>query len=1404
VIDIKVFDRDGQHVASIEGLALQRVDAAAFGPSAARKGWLYRTIWEPGAHANEGTSLTAERLPAPRNVVAHVEAVLDPRNPTYGVPVLEQRFEELEALATGYVVAALEGLGWRPFVGEELAVDGFADRLGILPNHRRFLGRMLEMLAEDGFLVRQPNGWRVDRLPQTRHAELELRLADDPERAAELGLLTRVGRQLAAALRGSVNAVDLLFPDGSLALAERLYEESPLFRAYNAAIEETVAALSAQLPPGRPLRVLEIGAGTGATTARLLRRLQGRALEYTFTDVSAAFLAVARDKFHDYPFVSYRPLDIEQPPRSQGFEEQRYDCIVAANVLHATKKLREALGHAQRLLAPGGLLVLLEGARPLRIGDVIVGLTDGWWRFEDTELRRAHALIPPARWLELFAELGFEDATTFPTQLVEAGPLSHHVVIVARAPQGRRDATCTAAAPVAGCWLILEDERGVGAAVGATLAQRGARVLSVRRGNEFLRDGESRFRLDPADPDHFRRLMRAARELHPAGCAGVVHFWSLDIAEPAADSSEGLRHGQLLGCGAALHLLQALGRDVAAPPALWLVTRGAQAVGEVVASVSAAQAPLWGLGGTIAQEHTDIVCNRLDLDPEAGVDEAEAIGRELLGPGDEERVALRDGVRYVARLVGVTPQRRADAGVPEQLVVEKPGTLDGIGFRPARRRAPERGEVEIAVEAGGLNFRDVLRALGAYPDDGGEPLGVECAGRVTAIGAGVSGLAPGDRVVAIADGGFGTFAVARSELVAPLPAALSMAEGAAVPSAYLTAHYALETLAGLRAGERVLIHSASGGVGLAAVRVAQSVGAQVLATAGSERKRKYLEALGVAGVFDSRSTAFEAQVLHASAGRGVDVVVNSLSGEAIPASLRALGAHGRFIELGRRGIWTAAQVHEAAPGISYHTVNLAETCKRDPARAGALLREVLARLAARALEPLPVTAVPVANAQAAFRYMAQARHVGKIVLTRNALPVDRSNDVSFEPSATYLITGGLASVGLCVAEWMVERGARSVMLMARSAATEPARRAIEKLEQRGASVAVVQGDVSRRSDVGAALDAIPAERPLRGIVHCAGVLDDGVLLHQTWSRFAAVMAPKVDGTWNLHALTRHLPLDFFVSFSSAVSVLGSPGQGSHASACAYQDALAWQRAARGLPALSVNWGPWSDIGSVVRRDVGERLKTKGFAAFSPPEGLLALNTVLREPSIPQLIAARADWRAYLQEARGGQRAHRYFERLDAAEPAPRPAAARPESKNLLTRLREARPGERRKLLQTHVREQVEAVLGFEMDSEIDATHGLRDLGIDSLMSIELRNRLQASVGQPLPSTLAFDYPSIAALTDFLSQRLPAVDGREPAAVAPSEASVAPAELEAIGRLSQAEAEAQLLEELARAEQRNAI
>ncbi|MBN9373331.1 MULTISPECIES: type I polyketide synthase [unclassified Hydrogenophaga] len=994
--DLTLLDDAGAVLARFEGMHFKRARPEALAPQgrvpASVRRMLHEIVWRelPPNAAGAASPVAIAQALGPR---------VDELARQHGLDRYAGFLPELDALAADYVRQALHGLGLDPRPGEALGpAAALATRLGVLPRHGRLFERMLGMLVEDGALARDAGGYSVRHWPgagdpEARYHDLLARFADCD---AELNLTARCARELAAVLRGQADPLALLFPGGSLADTERLYQHSPPAQVYNALIADALAAIAAAWPAGRPLRVLEIGAGTGSTTHHVLSRLPTANLDYTFTDVSPLFLHRAREKFAAHGFMRYAVLDIGAAPAGQGFAEAAYDVVIGANVLHATPDLDTTMDHVRRLLAPGGTLVLLEGTTPQRFGDLTVGLLEGWWAYADTQ-RRQYALMPRGAWLDLFQQHGLGEPAALPGDTPHP-VLQQQAVFLARQPLAE------AKAHAARRWLLLPDAAGLQQALARELRARGDEVRVLAEGPAGL-----------------------AAALGEGPWQGVVQLQPLDARLDEALDPDAVEQQQQRLIGGLLPTVQTLAAQAGSAdgaPGLWLVTRGAQAA-RANDSADAAQATAWGLGHVVAVEHPELRCVRLDLDPASGdAEAARQLADELQSPSREDQIARRGGARLARRLV------RHDAAT-----------------------APAGGPTRLAA--------------------------------------------------------------------------------------------------------------------------------------------------------------------------------------------------------------------------------------------------------------------------------------------------DRA----------YLVTGGLRGLGLRVAAWLVERGARHLVLMGRQAPDARALAVIEGLRGQGAQVLAARGDVARRADLQRVLAEAAALAPLAGVVHAAGVLDDGVIAAQTWPRFATVMGPKVRGSWNLHTLCPDL--DFLVLFSSGASVAGPAGQSNHAAANAFEDALAWYRQARGLPTVSINWGPWAEIGAAADRRLD---KPGSLRAIAPADGLAALEHAMRR-SAPgalfpnaQLAVLDSDW-AHLADgapplfgellrglARPGQ------------VPAPGQTAAAPEP-SLRERLASAAANRRKTLLRDHVRQLTVKVLGLQRGEDLDVTEPLRQLGLDSLMAVELRNRLGQAVGRTLPATLTFDHPSVAALTEHLAREV---------------------------------------------------
>ena len=1319
--DLRIMDADGV-VAELEGIYFRRVAGIAHKPVFAD--WLYETDWQPKPLAGQGTGFFPQPEALAGQMAQHVPALAA----HYQLErFTEGLLPELEALSISYILQAFEQLGWQPRVGDQFSTGALASRLRIAPQHQRLFGRMLEMLAEEGILQAVGADWQVREaraagVPRLHH---EVLVEEYPENHAELTLTAWAGDHLAEALTGAVDGVSLLFQDGG-ETAGRMYVDSPAAHVFNNLLRDTLSAALANRPAGYPLRVLEIGAGTGGTTAFILPMLPAGETAYTYTDISPVLVEKAREKFGTYPFVEYQVMNIEQDPAQQGLSGREFDLIIAANVIHATADLSQTLGHVRQLLAPEGTLCMIEVTSRQRWLDITFGLTDGWWRFTDSDVRESYPLLSQAEWLRVFEANGFSAAAVLP----EAGtPFDIQGMMIVRGPD---KAPAAQPATDAGEWLIFADSGGIGHSVAEHLRQRGEAVCVVTASEVNL-----------ADVDDLKALVTD-------GLRHVLHLWSLDLEAPDDATARSLVPDQLLNSGSLMHLVQALG-SAGVSPRLWMVTRGAQPIN---GGTSPAQATTWGIGKVVALEHPEFRSVCLDLDPAWDTDACvQALLAEIGVADSESQLAYRGDSRYAARL-----SRRPVAPIlaaPQPFHIEKSpgGILDDIALVPNERRAPGSGEVEIQVFAAGLNFRDVMNALAMRDDP--DPLGGECSGKIVAVGEGVEGLEVGDSVIAIANGCFGAYVTDRADLVLPKPRNMTDEQAAAFPLVFLTAHYALNHLARLAPGERVLIHAAAGGVGMAAVQLARAAGAEIFGTAGTPEKRALLASMGVHHVLDSRSLSFADEIMRLTNGEGVDVVLNSLAGDFIPASLNVLAPQGRFLEIGKRDIWSADDVARVRPQASYFIIDLSVFIKDEPAFIRAMFTELLEAVRDGLYIETPVTAFPMQAAADAFRYMAQARHTGKIVLT---LDENRhAAGLTIRPEASYLITGGLAGLGLLTARWLAEQGARHLVLMGRSRPTDEARRAIADIEAQGVAVFVAQGDVSQAEQVAAVLARIAPDTPLRGVIHSAGALEDGALLRQEWGRFVKPMAAKVDGAWNLHVLTQNQPLDFFVMYSSVAALLGSTGQANHAAANAFMDTLAYYRRARGLPAISINWGAWAETGAAVDYNVGERISAQGVSMIPPQDGLASLRYLMIEDAA-QVGVSPINWSQFMRQfSSGGVPAwlSRMAAEVNSAKASADRAAPAPKAQQaeLLAQLEQATPDRQYDLLTTYVSDQVAKVLGMESGQAVDPSTPLNEMGLDSLMAVELRNRLTASLGlkRNLPATLVFDYPSVEALASYLFQ-----------------------------------------------------
>lgn len=901
----------------------------------------------------------------------------------------------LEQRATAYAWGALIALGVKPRAGEFLASDAGAS-LGVITRHARLWQRLLHMLETSGHVQASGDSWVVTPAGE-RACEAD---APAPSARVEAALLDRCGAALAAVLRGQADPLTLLFPPEGRDSAADVYTATASARTYNRLAAEAIASV-VRGNGGRALRVLEIGAGTGATTAAVMPQLPAGS-SYCYTDVSPAFLHDAQARFQGSALaLNFRRLDIEQAPAAQGFASGSFDIVVACNVLHASADLRRSVQHVRGLLAPGGLLVLVESVARRAWLDLTFGLTDGWWRFDDAPLRADGALVSAPQWTALLAEAGFESARAVGDAL-SRNSLHAQALLLARAP---------AAAPAASAarrfegtaWLVVCDRGGVGLRLADAIRAEGGDCECV----------------DNAAPTG----------VLPGPRRGIVHCGALDA--PAADATGLAELDAAVNAGVASALAWAqwlTGSTANQGARLWLITRGAQRVAAADRSIAPSQALQWGLGRSLALEASQAWGGLIDLDPNASADAAvAALLDELCTSGDEDQIALRTSGRHVARL--------------------------------ARQPRPR----------------------------------------------------------------------------------------------------------------------------------------------------------------------------------------------AVPLALN--------------------------------------------------------------------------------------------------------------PNGVFVVTGGLGGLGPKIARWLAAQGARHIVLLGRSGVPDAeATDAIQSLRSQGTEVSVERADVADRDAMARLFERLRDNgTPVRGVVHAAAVIAFQSLAQLSAAELAAALRAKVQGSWVLHELTRDTPLDLFVLFSSGTTVFGAKGLAAYAAANQFLGALAWQRAALGLPATCVDWGAWSEIrllGAAAHKGV-EQL---GFRAMSDAQAFDMLAGLVHD-RVPQCMVADIDWsvavpayqahgsRPFLEQFVADALAPPIVAKVSADTAAQPPAdAAQPD---LRTTLGPLSPRARRDHLAGIVREELARVLGLPGPQAIDATKGFFELGLDSLMAMQLRRRLAGRVGVELPATITFNYPTVADLSDHL-------------------------------------------------------
>ncbi len=1201
-----------------------------------------------------------------------------------------------------------------PFTIEELIEAG-----AIAPDSEALFGHLLRLLVRFGAASEAERVWRVagsNDLPDI--AEIwRLLLAEAPELVAELALAAAAAEEMPRLLADGLRPAET----SPLPMVEHLLHGSPVGAAGIDLVCAAIGEIAKQWPQDRPLRVLELGADGGATR-RLLDRLaqSGVALAYRATNPDqeqAARLGFIVSAFAGASASCWSPRD-----PADDLDDSRFDIILS---VHAGARLRldtAALAQLCDLLAPGGLFIAVEPA-PNPLWDVVFGRYAGWWQGRD-DIAESSPLRSSEEWRCELATTGFADLGT---AALATGPWPSSVL------WGRAQPAigAPAAQPAAPYSISLIAAGGNDTAFRERLAQAGHRVSEI-------------------DAVAFAAVAGDEAPEAEAENDGEV---ALVVIEESGEAVE--QTTQLISLVARVAAAAAQ-RHIP----VWLVTSGAQQSvdGEEAGLVGAA---LWGFGRVLVNEIPQLSLRLIDLAPGMeGSARAERIASELAAATAETEIVWTNSGRCVLRLRRGLPPRWASATDAVALTSGQQGGLDALGWQKALPRSAGPGEVEIDVQAAGLNFRDVMWAMGLLPEEAlsdgfaGPTFGLECAGTIRAVGPGVEGLAVGDRVAGFAPAALSTHVTTLAHAVTAIPPDLSFAAAATVPVTFVTAIYALGTLAKLAAGEHVLIHGGAGGVGLAAIQYAKHRGAIVIATSGSAVKRAFLRLAGADHVLDSRDLGFADVVRALTHGAGVDVVLNSLSGEAMEQSLAVLKPFGRFLELGKRDFYLNRRIHlrPLRQNISYFAIDVDQLPIQRPDLARSLLSEVSTALREGAIRPLAHRTFGFAAIGDAFRLMQASGHIGKLVLVPQSnagVRLRQAPEMALRRDGTYLVTGGLSGFGFAAARWLAQRGAGSIALLGRRGAQTPgaADRAAE-LTALGAEVCIYAGDVADPAALAAVLDDIRrSQPPLRGVVHAASAIGDALIAELDGSSIATILRPKLGGAVALDRLTRDDPIDLFVLFSSATTVLGAPGQGVYVAANLALEAMARQRQANGKAALAVAWGPIEDTGYLAERpEARDALARRLGAKPMPSAQALAGLPAIADSGIAAVAFAETSW----NEAR------RFLPILASPLFAEIRAdgGSSPGDDSLIERLAGLDAEEALALLKTAVAEEAANILRLPA-AGIDPLRPLSEMGMDSLMAVELRLALESRLRIDLPLMSLAEGTSVASIATRLANAVTA-------------------------------------------------
>jgi phthiocerol/phenolphthiocerol synthesis type-I polyketide synthase C len=1173
-------------------------------------------------------------------------------------------------------------------------------------------------------------------------------VADYPDYFQIIHTVGRIGLHLPEILEGKRTIAQLLPKASSIsALSQQIL--GPLG---NEKLGQTLRDLITkgidQLPDGRRLGIIEISHGVPTLAKAIYQAIDPNSCDYVFASDDASIIDSAAQLQDDYPHAHIH--QITDHAAIDSIQQNAVIAIVTLNFESLEETLR-AINFASANLADGGTLILL-GHHPSRWIDFVFG-AQLQFDHKRTDDNRYIVQRNSAFWLKQLSQLS--DTTLF-----DLSPETGAGAYLIAAKKIATETTAIQKHTTPRSWILLAQSTGDE----AKLAELLAKALQETGDIVILSD---------ATEDQALCQLLTETTANYGTLDGVVHLRGLHASSAHLSAAEILAL-QVTRCSVATALIQAC-EATATSTTCWMITSGAAShllpshAWEHAQSLPLSpDAALWGLGRTLCNEASNYTVRLIDLSMSTPAERAAvALVREFEKSDTEDEIILTThGARYVPRLKNIakpfanTQTTASDRNI--RLGFEFPGQLRNLRWESFSQRAIAADEVEVDVHATGLNFRDVMYALGLLSDEAieqgfaGPTLGLEFSGIVKSVGSANTGYSPGDKVVGFGPSSFGSRVITKNSAISHIPPNMSFEAASTIPSTFFTAYYALHHLARVQPGEKVLIHGAAGGVGIAAIQIAKWLGAEIYATVGSEEKRDFLTLLGVEHIHDSRSLSFADEILLKTDNKGVDVVLNSLAGEAINRNFSVLKPFGRFLELGKRDFYenTKFGLRPFRNNLSYFGIDADQLMNANPELTRRLFAEVMHLFTEGVLHPLPYHLFDAENIVDAFRYMQQARQIGKIVVTYGTgihnvhhQNVDTKHTLSLPENATYLVTGGLGGFGLKTAQWLASKGARNLILVSRSGpASDEAKRAIAEFKAQGVRVHAAACDITDKAAVTALFATTQSLMPpLRGIVHAATVINDSLVRNTNTAQIHSVLAPKSLGALHLHELSAASPLDFFVLYSSATTLFGNPGQANYVAGNLSLESLAVHRLAQGLPATCIRWGAIDDVGFLARNEkIKEALQSRmGGDALHSSIALATLEQMLLS-KVSGLGVMETDWKA-MSRFLPSMSAPKFSEMMQAGMSGDDDQDGANDIQHMLETMSDEEIAAK---LVEMVKVEVGEILRISAD-KIDPSRSIYDMGLDSLMGVELVVALESRFGIRLPVMSLNENPTIIKLAEFI-------------------------------------------------------